>query len=80
MRTNNVTPMLFTGLNPVIIKPKYKKNLNKPYLYNDVLDITKDFQVSAIIHNNKIELPSPTKKIIEKLRSLGIAYTYKKNK
>ncbi len=80
MRTNNVTPVLFTGINPVVIKPKYKKNINKPYLYNDVLDITKDFRVGAVFHNNKIELPSPTKEIIEKLRSLGIAYTYKKTK
>jgi len=78
MRTNKVSHTLFTGLKPVTIKPKCKKNIDNQYLYNYVLEITKDFKTSAVFHNNKIELPSPTKEVIEKLKSLGIAYTYKK--
>lgn len=75
MRTNNITPISFSGLKAIKIKPKYKENADRPYLYNEILDLTKKMKVPANFHTNKIEMPSPTQALLTKLKELGIFYS-----
>ena len=73
MRANAITSV-YTGWKAARILPKAKKNIERPYLYNEILDITKKFRVPANFQTHKIELPSPTKAVIAKLKELGIKY------
>ena len=68
-----ITPS-FTGLKPIYILPKAKGNVNRPYLYNEVLDMSRKLKVPATFHNEKIILPEPTQAVITKLNELGISY------
>lgn len=69
-----ITPVSFTGIKAIRIKPDYKKNINRPYLYNEILDITNKLKVPANFHSDKIEMPSPTKALLARLKELGIFY------
>jgi hypothetical protein len=73
MKINAITPV-YTDLKSVLIKSKSKENIQRPYLYNEILNITKKFRVPATFHNNKIELPTPTIAVIDKLNELGIKF------
>lgn len=73
MKINAITPV-YTDLKSVLIKSKSKENIQRPYLYNEILNITKKFHVPATFHNNKIELPAPTIAVIDKLNELGIKF------
>jgi len=49
-------------------------NPNHKYLYNEVNDITREFKIPANFHTYKIELPTVSKAIIDKLNELGIKF------
>lgn len=73
MRTNAITPV-YTGWKSANIFAESEKNIKRPYLYNEILDITKKFHVPATFHNNRIELPTPTVAVINKLKELKIQF------
>lgn len=75
MRTNTITPITFTGIKAVRIFPYSKKNINRQFLYNEVLDITRKLKTPANFHTKKIELPSPTQAVIARLNELGISFS-----
>ena len=53
------------------------ENKSCPYLYNHVLKLTRDYKIPANFHTDKIELPTVTKTIIEKLNELGVKFNNK---
>ena len=69
-----IIPKTYTNIKAIRISPKSKKNINKPFLYNEVLEITRCMGLPATFHTKKIELPSPTRELIAKLKELGISY------
>lgn len=74
MRTNTIAPQIYTGLKAIRISPKYKKNIGRPLLYNEILNITNKFKVPATFHTGKIELPEPTFAVLKRLKELGISF------
>ena len=73
MRINAITSA-YSDFKSVRIMSKSKENIKRPYLYNEILDITRKFKVPATFHNNKIEMPNPTLSVITKLNELGIEF------
>lgn len=73
MRTNAITSV-YTGWKSANIFAKSEKNMTRPYLYNEILDITKKFHVPATFHNDRIEFPTPTVAVINKLKELKIQF------
>ena len=65
---------IYTGWKTAVILAKTGENVERPYLYNEILDITKKFKVPANFHVDKIELPTPTTDVIAKLNELGIKF------
>lgn len=78
MRMAAITPTSFQGLKPIYVPPKSKKNLSRKFIYNDVLNIVRRLNVPATFTNKRIELPAPTKDLIDELKKLGISYVTKK--
>lgn len=50
------------------------ENKGNEYLYNHIQKMTNEYKIPATFHNNKIELPSISKIIVEKLNELGIKF------
>ena len=55
MSVEAIAPRIYSGLKAVRIMPKSKKNIVRPFIYNEVLDITKKLHVPATFHTKKIE-------------------------
>jgi len=75
MSVEAIAPRVYSGLKAVTILPKSKENITRPFIYNEILDITKKLRVPATFHTAKIELPEPTLAVLEKLKELGISYS-----
>ena len=50
------------------------ENKTHKFLYNEVNNITKEFNVAATFHSDKIELPFVTQQVIKKLKELRINF------
>ena len=74
-----ITNYSFTG-DPIRIIAKSRNNKKHPFLYNEVLAITRKERISATFHNNRIDLPAPTKEAIAQLKLLNIKFIPIKNK
>lgn len=71
-----ITNYSFTGSQIRILTAS---NKDCKYLHLDVLNLSRAEKFGATFHNNVIEIPSPTQKVLEKLKAMNIKYeTYKK--
>lgn len=75
MSVDAVAPRIYSGLKAVRILPKSDKNIVRPFIYNEILDITKKLHVPATFHTAQIELPEPTLAVLDRLKELGISYS-----
>ena len=70
MKVNNISSTNFgAGVRIASIDNKHR-----PFLYNDVEAIRKEFKIPANFHTNEIELPSISKAILKRLQDLGIKF------
>lgn len=72
MQVQNVS---FNGC-PVKINPNSKMNKGKKYLYNEVLDIVRDNQITTEFHTNYIQLSDAIKAVLNKLKEKNIEYIH----
>ena len=70
MKVYGITSTNFNGG----IKILAAENKGNEYLYNHIQKMTNEYKIPATFHNNKIELPSISKIIVEKLNELGIKF------
>jgi predicted metal-dependent TIM-barrel fold hydrolase len=73
MKINSIEPTTFNAG----IKILCNENKGNQYLYNHVLKIARDYKIPATFHTDKIELPSVTKAILEKLNEFKINFSNK---
>ena len=53
------------------------ENTGHKYLYNEVLNMTREMKIPATFYSTKIELPSITKSVLARLNELGIKFNNK---
>ena len=71
MKVYGITSTNFNGG----VKILAAENKENQYLYNHIQKMTNEYKIPATFHNNRIELPSISKIIIEKLKELGIKFS-----
>lgn len=73
MKIHSITSTNFNGGVQIIVA----ENKENKYLYNHILNMTKEFKIPATFHTDMIELPSISKSIIAKLNELKIKFSNK---
>ena len=72
MKVPAIAPTVYSNLKSITILPK--ENAGRTYIFNEVLDLTNKLHTPATFHNNKIEVPTPTKLFLSRLNELGINF------
>ena len=75
MNINNISPVNFDA-NKIFIPRNVQGNClkDRPYLYNEMVDLLKGKSLTALFKNEGIEVSNPTKKFIEEIKSKGIKF------
>ncbi len=76
MKVNYILSTNFGGSERcVTINPLYNKT--HPFLYNEINDLTKSYQIPATFKTDKIELTSVSKSVLRRLNELKIRFKSK---
>ena len=70
MKVYNIEPTNFKAATVI----KCSENKGHKYLYNEVLNLTREYHIPATFRTEQIELPSISKTIMEKLKELKINF------
>lgn len=70
MRINNIEPTNFGA------KARIRgiDNQKHPYLYNEIIALTKEYKIPATFKTHEIELPSVSNDVMKKLNELKIKF------
>ena len=69
-----ITPITNYSFTSNTIRILAQENKMREYLYLDILNLTRTEKFGASFHTNFIDIPSPTKNVIDKLKSLNIKF------
>ena len=73
MKIDNMQPAVF-GAKARIRSMDNKKH---PYLYNEIILLTKEYKIPANFRTHEIELPSVSNSVLRKLNELKIKFSSK---
>ena len=75
MLVNSVSQVNFNANKVQILKNVVENSSkNRPYLYNQVVDLVKGKGMTSVFGRDSIEVSNPTKEFFEKIKELGIKF------
>ena len=79
MLVNSVSQVNFNANKVQILRNVVENSSkNRPYLYNQVVDLLEGKGMTAVFSRDSIEVSNPTKEFLKKIKELGIKFVESK--